>query len=66
MIRKCIDVLDTRDNAAAGQQQARHHQFLHGIGVGTGRIEDDDALIGEVRHGDVIYTSTGPTHGAQR
>ena len=43
-----------RDDAAGGQQQTGQHQFLDGVGVGTGGVEHDDALFAAEVDRDVV------------
>ena len=55
--------LDAAHDVAAGKEQARKDKLLHGVGVGTRGIEDDDALIGAAVERNVVHTGTGACNG---
>ena len=47
--------VDGGHEVAGGQQDRRHHQFLHRVGVGAGGVEDRDAAPAHLRHRDVVH-----------
>jgi hypothetical protein len=51
---------------ARGQQHAGEHEFLDGIGVGAGSVEDRYAPPRQLRHRDVVHAGTGPGNGQHR
>jgi len=55
--------LHTADDVAGGQQHTREHQLLHGVGVGSRRVEHGDASLGKRIEGDVVHPSTRAGHG---
>ena len=50
--------------AAAGHQSA-HRQFGHRIGIGAGRVKDDDALLGAAVNGNVVGSCACAGNGQQ-
>ncbi len=53
------------DDAAAAEQHAGDDELLHGIGIGAGGVEDDDALIGATIERNVVHTGAGARNGQQ-
>ena len=58
--------LPGRHNVARRQQHAGQHQFLHGVRIGTRRVEDRDAALGECRDGHIVGAGTGARDGKDR
>ena len=52
-------------HVAGGQQQSAHGQFLDGVGVGAGGVEDHDARLGAAVDGDIIGARPRPGDAAQ-
>jgi hypothetical protein len=53
-------------DVAAGQQHAGHHQFLHRVGVGAGRVEHRDAQLRQLLDRDVVHARAGAADGLER
>jgi hypothetical protein len=58
--------LDPRQNPPRGEQHRRDHQLLDAVGVGTGRVEHDDAALRALVDGNVVHTGAGSRDGLQR
>jgi hypothetical protein len=61
-----LHIVHAVDDAARAQQHAGHHQFLDGVGIGSGGVEDDDTLLAVLGDRDVIDAGTGARDGQQR
>ena len=48
---------------SGGEQQGAEGQFLDGVGVGAGGIEDHDAGLGAAVRGDVVGAGAGAANG---
>ena len=55
--------LDTAHHVTGGEEQAGQHQFLYGVGIGTGSVEDNDTFLGAIVHRDVVNTGAGTGDG---
>ena len=60
-----LDPVNTTDDVTAGQEHAAQGQFHNTAGIGTGSIEDHDALFGTGGQGNVVDTGTGSGNGQQ-
>ena len=60
-----LDPVDAAHNVTAGQQHAAQSHLHDAVGVGTGGVEDDDALVSAGGQGDVVDACTGTGHGQQ-
>ena len=58
------DVFEAAEYVAGGQQKCGQHQFLHGVRVRAGRVEDDDAALGAGVRGHVVDAGAGPGDGS--
>mmetsp|Transcript_2561 Transcript_2561/g.6955 ORF Transcript_2561/g.6955 Transcript_2561/m.6955 type:complete len:254 (-) Transcript_2561:49-810(-) len=58
-----LHVIDAIDDATTSEEHAAKHQFLHGIGIGSWRVEHRDAQFGHASHRDVVRTSSTPSNG---
>ena len=56
---------DAVHDAAASQQERAQNDLLHGIGIGTRRVEHDDALLGAAVRGDVVHARPRARDGQQ-
>lgn len=56
LFRKGLAPVDSLGDLPAGQQKPRHGQFLNGVGVGAGGIEDGNALLGAAVYRDVVVS----------
>ena len=56
--RRCRRVMSREASSRAAM-----HQLLHGVGVGAGGVEDDDAGFGAPVQGDVVHASAGAGDG---
>jgi len=65
VIAVLADPLVAADDVAAGEQHPSEDELLHGVCVGAGRVEDDDALIGAAVDGDVVHPGTGSRDGQE-
>ena len=52
-------------NVTGSQQHAREDQLLDAVGVGAGRIEDDNTFLGASVQGDVVDARARPGNGQQ-
>ena len=43
-----------------GQEQAAQHQFLHGVGIRSGRVEDHDPLLRAAIQRNIVNAGSGP------
>ena len=50
-------------NIAGSHEKPRNHQLLHAVGVGPGRVEHHDALLGAGLQGNIVYAGSGPANG---
>ena len=57
--------LDALDDLAGGKQQTGEDQLLDRVGVGTGGVEDTDALLGADVLGDVVGAGARSGDGEQ-
>ena len=63
--RKALRPLGGGGHIAAARDQHPDDQFGHGVGVGTGGVEDHDALLAATVQRDVVHTGTGAGNGQQ-
>ena len=57
--------LGAAQNVAGGDEQGGNDQLFHRIGVGTGGVEDHDAVLGAAVDGNVVSAGTRPGDGPQ-
>ena len=55
--------LDAAEHVAACHHEEADHELLHGVGVGAGGVEDDDALASEALDRDVVEAGAGARDG---
>ena len=55
--------LDAAEHVAACHHEEADHELLHGVGVGAGGVEDDDALASEALDRDVVEAGAGACDG---
>ena len=53
------------NDLSAAQEEFAQDELFHGIGVGAGRIEDDDALLRTFVDGDVVDARARARHGEE-
>ena len=63
--RKALRPLGGGGHIAAARDQHPDDQLSHGVGVGTGGVEDHDALLAAAVQRDVVHTGTGAGNGQQ-
>ena len=66
VVARLVDPLGTADDVPACEQHAADDELLDGVGVGAGRVEDDDALLGAALDGDVVHAGARACHREQR
>lgn len=49
-------------DVARGQQHARQHQFLHGVGIGTRGVKNHHALLAKGVQGNVVHACARARH----
>ena len=65
VVARLVDPLGAADDVPACEQHAADDELLDGVGVGAGRVEDDDALLGAALDRDVVHAGAGARHGEQ-
>ena len=63
---QAFDELQRRHQVARAEQHAGDHQFLHCVGVGTGRVEHRHAAFRQLLHRDVVGPRAGTRDRAHR
>ena len=63
--RKALRPLGGGGHIAAAGNEHPDDQLSHGVGVGTGGVEDHDALLAAAVQRDVVHTGTGAGNGQQ-
>ena len=64
VIRVRADPVHRLHDAAAREDEHREDELLDGVGVGTRRVEHDDAALGVLLDGDVVHAGAAAGDGA--
>ena len=65
VVSVCFNPFHTADDISGSQHQSANDQLLDGVGVGTWRIENNDALLCTFIKRDIVYSCAGSCDGAQ-
>ena len=52
--------LDSAHHVTGGQEQARQHQLLHAVGIGSRSVEHHHAGLGTGIQGNIVHPGSGP------